>query len=433
MLVIGGGITGAGVALDAASRGLSTALVERDDFASGTSSKSSKLVHGGLRYLQHREFKLVYENLYERQIALRNAPHLVRILPFLIPVLSKDGLMNAKLARALGSALWLYDFTGGLRIGKLHRRIKKEAAVAHMPTLRVAERRRRVHLLRRADRRRPAHADDRPHRGDARRGRSRTTPASPACARTRRAAIIGATVEADGETIDVDAKFVVNATGVWSDDIRAFDEAGAPAHDPAGQGHPHHGAVEQGPQRHRGDRAGAEGQALDLRGAVGRLHLHRHDRHGLRRPARRSRVHPRGHRLPARRDEPRDDGAADQGRHRRHLGRAAAVDRGRQRRREDGGPLPRAQGAHVAERARHGHRRQAHDLPADGLGHRRRDRRHPRPRRQVRDEEAAAARRHRVAGLGHGARARRRATSTWPAGTAACSARSWTSSATTPT
>ena len=117
LLVIGGGITGAGVALDAAARGLSVALVERDDFASGTSSKSSKLVHGGLRYLQHREFRLVYENLYERQIALRNAPHLVRILPFLIPVLSKDGLLNAKLARALGSALWMYDLTGGLRIG----------------------------------------------------------------------------------------------------------------------------------------------------------------------------------------------------------------------------------------------------------------------------------------------------------------------------
>src|SRR6476619_8390154 len=137
VLVVGGGITGVGTALDAASRGLSTALVERDDFASGTSSKSSKLVHGGLRYLQHHEFRLVYENLYERQIALRNAPHLVRILPFLIPILSKDGLMNAKLARALGSALWLYDFTGGLRIGKLHRRIKKDEALAHMPTLRA--------------------------------------------------------------------------------------------------------------------------------------------------------------------------------------------------------------------------------------------------------------------------------------------------------
>src|SRR5476651_1136890 len=67
VLVIGGGITGAGVALDAASRGLRTALVERDDFASGTSSKSSKLVHGGLRYLQQRDFRLVYEALHERQ------------------------------------------------------------------------------------------------------------------------------------------------------------------------------------------------------------------------------------------------------------------------------------------------------------------------------------------------------------------------------
>src|SRR5882672_8973023 len=86
VLVVGGGITGAGVALDAASRGLRTALVERGDFASGTSSKSSKLVHGGLRYLQQREFRLVYEALYERQRALENAPHLVRVLPFLIPL-----------------------------------------------------------------------------------------------------------------------------------------------------------------------------------------------------------------------------------------------------------------------------------------------------------------------------------------------------------
>src|SRR5579862_4328037 len=67
VLVVGGGITGAGVALDAASRGLRTALVEKDDFASGTSSKSSKMVHGGLRYLQQHEYRLVYENLAERQ------------------------------------------------------------------------------------------------------------------------------------------------------------------------------------------------------------------------------------------------------------------------------------------------------------------------------------------------------------------------------
>lgn len=77
VLVIGGGITGCGVALDAASRGLRTALVERDDWASGTSSRSSKLVHGGLRYLQNGDIRLVYEALRERQRLLRNAPHLV--------------------------------------------------------------------------------------------------------------------------------------------------------------------------------------------------------------------------------------------------------------------------------------------------------------------------------------------------------------------
>src|SRR5215207_10493642 len=135
VLVVGGGITGVGVALDAATRGLRTALVERDDFASGTSSKSSKLVHGGLRYLQQREVGLVYEGLAERQVALRNAPHLVRVLPFLIPVLTKDGVISRRLARALGGALWMYDLTGGFRIGKRHRRVSSDQALAHMQTL----------------------------------------------------------------------------------------------------------------------------------------------------------------------------------------------------------------------------------------------------------------------------------------------------------
>ena len=80
VVVIGGGITGVGVALDAASRGLRTALVERGDFASGTSSKSSKLVHGGLRYLQQGEVRLVYEALRERQRLRKNAPHLVSVM-----------------------------------------------------------------------------------------------------------------------------------------------------------------------------------------------------------------------------------------------------------------------------------------------------------------------------------------------------------------
>ena len=85
VLVIGGGITGAGVALDAATRGYSVALVERADYASGTSSRSSKLVHGGLRYLQHFDLGLVREALLERQINVNLAPYLVRPLRFVVP------------------------------------------------------------------------------------------------------------------------------------------------------------------------------------------------------------------------------------------------------------------------------------------------------------------------------------------------------------
>src|SRR5579871_1599563 len=137
VLVIGGGVTGAGVALDAASRGLSTALVEKADFASGTSSKSSKLVHGGLRYLQQREFALVYENLAERQRLLENAPHLVSPLPFLIPLFGRSGVVSKTVARSYTSALWMYDLTGGIRIGKRHRRVGKAEALEHLPLLDV--------------------------------------------------------------------------------------------------------------------------------------------------------------------------------------------------------------------------------------------------------------------------------------------------------
>src|SRR3954451_19360042 len=98
VLVIGGGITGAGTALDAVSRGLRTALIERDDFASGTSSKSSKLVHGGLRYLQQGESQLVSQALHERQRLRHNAPHLVKTLPFLLPVFTgRGGVIPKKL------------------------------------------------------------------------------------------------------------------------------------------------------------------------------------------------------------------------------------------------------------------------------------------------------------------------------------------------
>jgi glycerol-3-phosphate dehydrogenase len=104
LVVIGGGITGAGVALDAASRGYSVALVEREDFASGTSSRSSKLVHGGLRYLQNFDLGLVREALLERSILVKLAPHLVRPLPLLV-----SSFEGKRPDRMLGVGLNMYD------------------------------------------------------------------------------------------------------------------------------------------------------------------------------------------------------------------------------------------------------------------------------------------------------------------------------------
>jgi glycerol-3-phosphate dehydrogenase len=228
VLVIGGGVTGAGVALDAASRGLRVALVERDDFASGTSSKSSKLIHGGLRYLQNGDVRLVYEALAERQRLRRNAPHLVKILPFLIPILAKDGLINPKIARALGSAMWMYDVTGGARIGKLHKRLKPAQARAHMPTL-PESRLAGAYLYY------DAQADD--ARLTLTIARTAAEDFGAVLANGCRVVSVtkdatghaaGATVEADGATIAIDAAAVVNATGVWADDVRALDEGSHP-------------------------------------------------------------------------------------------------------------------------------------------------------------------------------------------------------------
>jgi glycerol-3-phosphate dehydrogenase len=227
VLVIGGGITGSGVALDAATRGLRTGLVERDDFASGTSSKSSKLVHGGLRYLQQREIGLVYEGLAERQVALRNAPHLVRVLPFLIPLFTKDGLISRRLARALGSAMWMYDLTGGLRIGKRHKRIAADEALGHMQSLRP-DRVSGAYLYY------DAHTDDARFtlavaRTAAMHGAVIANYASVTSLRKDAAGrVTGARVQANGDEIEVRARAVVNAAGVWADDVRALDEGGHP-------------------------------------------------------------------------------------------------------------------------------------------------------------------------------------------------------------
>lgn len=115
VLIIGGGITGAGVALDAALRGLRVALIDKGDFASGTSSISSKLVHGGLRYLEHGDFRLVYEALHERRRLLRNAPHLVHPLRFVLPFYQGSRITSWQWRLAL----LLYDFLAGA--GNIHR------------------------------------------------------------------------------------------------------------------------------------------------------------------------------------------------------------------------------------------------------------------------------------------------------------------------
>jgi glycerol-3-phosphate dehydrogenase len=220
VLVIGGGITGAGVALDAAARGLRVALVDKGDFASGTSSKSSKLVHGGLRYLQQKEYALVYENLAERQRLLENAPHLVHPLTFLIPLFGRDGAVKKAVAKAYSTALWLYDVTGGLRIGKRHKRITVDEALAHMPTL-------RREYLAAAFLYYDARADD------ARLTLTilRTAVLDHGAVAVNYAPVTGMLKHADGmvsgarleDGTEVRAATVVNAAGVWVDEVRSLD------------------------------------------------------------------------------------------------------------------------------------------------------------------------------------------------------------------
>lgn len=134
VLVVGGGVTGAGVALDAATRGLKVGLVERADFAAGTSSKSSKLVHGGLRYLEQLEFGLVREAATERELLTRLAPHLVEPIPFVIPV--TDRLRRAK----YGAGLWAYDALASFRSRRIHRHLDAaeiEELVPALPSVEV--------------------------------------------------------------------------------------------------------------------------------------------------------------------------------------------------------------------------------------------------------------------------------------------------------
>jgi glycerol-3-phosphate dehydrogenase len=240
VLVVGGGITGAGVALDAASRGLRTALVEQADFASGTSSKSSKMVHGGIRYLQQREFRLVYENLAERQRLLDNAPHLVSPLPFLIPLFGRDGVVSKTVARSYSSALWMYDVTGGWRIGHRHREVGRDEALTHLPTLstehlvagflywdaRADDARLTLTVLRTAALQFGAAVAN--YTGVVGLTTGKTGQVDGAVVRTGPDhGDESGTGDRTGDQFTVRARVIVNATGVWADAVRALDQGDA--------------------------------------------------------------------------------------------------------------------------------------------------------------------------------------------------------------
>ncbi|MEU3713578.1 glycerol-3-phosphate dehydrogenase/oxidase [Streptomyces catenulae] len=232
VLVIGGGVTGAYAVLDAASRGLRAALIEKDDFASGTSSKSSKMIHGGLRYIEQGNVNLVRHSLLERHRFRKNAPHLVHRLPFLFPILEKEGVFDARLAKGFEGLLWTYDLVGGWRIGKLHQRLTVPEVLAQAPTLRAENLKGGlVYFDARTD--------------DARLVLTLVRTAAALGAKVLNGAAAtgllmaggkasGARVTADGDDFEIRARAVVNATGVWADQVDAMaDEGHAPQVRPA--------------------------------------------------------------------------------------------------------------------------------------------------------------------------------------------------------
>ena len=241
VLVIGGGVTGAGAALDAASRGLSVALLEARDFAAGTSSRSSKLIHGGLRYLEQFAFPLVHEALSERSRLVQTiAPHLVSPLPFLLP------LTSPVWQRAYyGAGVALYDvlgaaFTSEREIPR-HRHLSRTATLEAFPGL-------RGDVVRGSIRYWDAQVDDARHtlavvRTAAGYGarvlssarvtgliRDGSGPSGAAGGKDM-APVVGVRASdlTDGTSFSVRARSVIAATGVWSDDIGAMLGVSAPS------------------------------------------------------------------------------------------------------------------------------------------------------------------------------------------------------------
>lgn len=230
VLVVGMGATGAGVALDAASRGLRVLVVDKGDLASGTSSKSSKLVHGGLRYLENYEFSLVREGVQERQLLMRLAPHLVHPMDFLYPVWP-----DTARRRLLGLGLTTYDvfaFAVGGRGGEVrrHERISAEQAVALAPALRESG---LVHSYLYGD---CATDDARLVLAVVQAARAFGALAVPYAEvnalrkdASGRVTGVGVVDRRTGASVDIIARHVVNATGVWVDRLQGLEEPGRPA------------------------------------------------------------------------------------------------------------------------------------------------------------------------------------------------------------
>jgi len=214
LLVVGGGINGAGIARDAARRGLSVLLVEQNDLAFGTSSRSSKLVHGGLRYLEHLEFSLVFEAVSERRVLLDIAPHLVNPLGFLFPIFkgSRQSLTTLK------AGMWLYDGLSLFRSPKLHRSLTPSDVQTEEPLLRQDG-------LKGAPLYYDCATDDARLTLESALDAARlgavvaTWTRCTGFLRNERGRITGATVQdvISGETREVHAHAVVNATGPWTD------------------------------------------------------------------------------------------------------------------------------------------------------------------------------------------------------------------------
>ena len=220
VVVIGGGVVGSGCALDAATRGLKVALVEARDFASGTSSRSSKMFHGGLRYLEQLEFGLVREALYERELSLTKlAPHLVKPMPFLFP-LTKRGWERPYIA----AGMFLYDRLGGAKSVPPQKHLTRAGALRLSPGLKRTS---LIGGIRYYD----TIVDDARHTMTV----ARTAAHYGAVVRssTQVVALLregdrvtGVRVRdsEDGAITEVRGHVVVNATGVWTDEIQALSK-----------------------------------------------------------------------------------------------------------------------------------------------------------------------------------------------------------------